>query len=45
MPSVENVKAGVAEMKTARQAFTNAIANVNVLLDMLCDLQAVLDED
>lgn len=45
MPSVENVKAGVTEMKAARQAFTIAIANVDVLLDMLGDLQAVLGED
>lgn len=47
VPSVENVKTGVAEMKAARQAFTNAIAiaNVDVLLGMLGDLQAVLGED
>ncbi|MEU7457548.1 DUF6245 family protein [Streptosporangium roseum] len=45
VPDVEAVKEGVAEMRAARQCLVDAIANVDILLEMLTGLSAFLDKD
>ncbi|WP_031165880.1 DUF6245 family protein [Streptosporangium roseum] len=45
VPDVEAVKEGVAEMRAARQCLVDAIDNVDILLDMLNGMTALLGED
>ncbi|WP_406313729.1 hypothetical protein OHA77_35945 [Streptosporangium sp. NBC_01639] len=45
VPDVETVKEHVAEMRAARECLVTAIGNVDILLDMLTGMTALLGED
>lgn len=45
VPSVENVRYGMAELRAARECFEAAIANVDILTSMLGGLDAVFGDD
>ncbi len=44
VPSVDNVRHGLAEMRAARECFEATIANIDVLTSMLAGLEALFDD-
>jgi hypothetical protein len=45
VPSVENLRHGVAELRAARECFEATIANIDILTSMLGGVEAVFGDD